>query len=157
MPWHLSGLVHPPGKSSIFSACMGLNLIACNGIISVVSILLIVTVASGNWRDFWKRRHNYSSPLNHCLSSFQRNPNSLTVSTCSCQLFGVHNWQKRLPFFTHWPVFHGSTIKNDSVLRTIKVHFSRRNDPCFYNPVKMAIISNLKYHSAVPHLPWLKI
>lgn len=75
VPWHLSGLVQPPGKSSIFSACMGLNLIACSGIISVVSILLIVTGASGNQSDFWKRWRNFSSPLNHHLSPFLRSFN----------------------------------------------------------------------------------
>lgn len=71
----LSGLGQPPGKSSIFSACMGLNLIACNGIISAVSIPLIVTVVSETRNGFWKRRHNFS-PLNHCLSPFQNNSNS---------------------------------------------------------------------------------
>lgn len=44
MPWHLSGLTQPPGKSSIFSSCMGLNLIARSGIISHFTILLITTV-----------------------------------------------------------------------------------------------------------------
>lgn len=158
MPWHLSGLVHPPGKSSIFSACMGLNLIACNGIISVVSIPLIVTVASGNWSGFWKRRHNYSSPLNHCLSPFQRNSNSLTGSTCSYQLFAACNWQMHNPSLTCRPIFHQTlNKKNFSVLRTIKVNLSRRNDPCFYSRVSTVIISNQKYHSTFLHLCWLKI